>query len=81
MVRGARIAFGALLGVALLAVVGGFAFLFLGGPGDGLARYEGKNFVIGATVGGLAGIFIGGAIGARAGRSEEGAPSRVGGRP
>jgi len=50
--RGARIAIGALLGAALLAAVGGSAFLFLGGPGDGLARFEGKNFVIGAIVGG-----------------------------
>ena len=74
MARGARTAFGALLGAALLAAVGGSAFLFLGGAGDGLARFEGKNFVIEAIVGGLAGLLIGAVIGARTTRSDAGPP-------
>lgn len=68
MARGARAVFGALVGAPLLAVVGGSAFLFLGGPGGGLARFEGRNFVIGAIVGGLVGRFIGGMVGARTAR-------------
>lgn len=65
MTATARIVLGAVLGAALLAAIGGFAFLFLGGSGGGLARFQGKNFVIGAVVGGVVGLVLGGVAGAR----------------
>jgi hypothetical protein len=68
--RAARIVFGAVVGAGVFAAVGGTAFLFLGGPGHGLARFEGKNFVIGAIVGEFVGLVLGGLIGARTVRSE-----------
>ena len=69
--RSPRIVFGAVIGALLLAAIGGTAFLFLGGPGDGLARFEGKNFVIGAIVGEFVGLVLGGLIGARTVRAEK----------
>jgi hypothetical protein len=60
-----RIVFGAVLGVSFLAATGGSAFLFLGGSGSGLARFQGKNFAIGAVVGGVVGLVLGGVAGAR----------------
>ena len=65
MARPARIVSGALVGEGLLSVIGGTAFLFLGGPSEGFARFEGKNFVIGAVVGGVVGLVLGGLAGAR----------------
>jgi hypothetical protein len=75
MTRSARIALAAVLGGALLAAIGGFAFLFLGGSGGGLARFQGKNFVIGAIVGGVVGLVFGGLTGVRTERPDEGSPT------
>jgi large exoprotein involved in heme utilization and adhesion len=75
MDRTARVVFGALTLAALVAAVGGFAFLFLGGPSEGLARFQGRNFVIGAIVGGVAGLIAGGLLGARTDRSVEESPT------
>jgi hypothetical protein len=75
MARGARAFFGALVVAALLALAVGAAFLFLGGSGGGLARFQGKNFLIGAIVGGVAGLFGGGMLGAKTAGPER-APSR-----
>ena len=73
MARQVRIAFGALALGALIAFVAGWAFLFLGGSGGGLARFQGKNFGIGAFVGGVAGVVVGGMLGAKTvGRTDEG---------
>jgi hypothetical protein len=66
MARLARVIVGALVVAAILALAVGSAFLFLGGSGGGLARFQGKNFAIGAVVGGVAGLFVGGTIGAKA---------------
>jgi hypothetical protein len=65
LARRARIAFGALALGALIAFVAGWAFLFLGGSGGGLARFQGKNFAIGAVVGAVAGVLVGGMLGAK----------------
>jgi len=65
---------GALLGALLLAAIGGTAFLFLGGPSEGFARFQGKNLVIGAVVGGVVGLILGGMLGARGPRSDEAPP-------
>lgn len=75
MTRSAGIVVGAVLGSALLAAIGGSAFLFLGGSGGGLARFQGKNFVIGAIVGGVVGLVLGGLVGARSARPDEGSPT------
>ena len=61
MTRSVRI----VLGASFLAAIGGTAFLFLGGSGGGLARFQGKNFVLGAVVGGVVGLALGGVAGAR----------------
>jgi hypothetical protein len=76
MARGARTSFGALVLAALLALVGGAALLFLGGSGGGLARFQGRNFVIGAIVGGLLGFGLGGVLGARARGADDGHATR-----
>lgn len=65
LARRARFAFGALALGALIAFVAGWAFLFLGGSGGGLARFQGKNFAIGAVVGAVAGVLVGGMLGAK----------------
>jgi hypothetical protein len=71
-----RAVFGAVLGASFLAAIGGTAFLlFLGGSGGGLARFQGKNFVIGAIVGGVVGLVLGGLVGARTARPAEGSPT------
>jgi hypothetical protein len=75
MARSARIVVGAVLGAALLAAIGGSAFLFLGGSGGGLARFQGKNFVIGAIVGGVVGLVLGWLVGARTAWPDEGSPT------
>ena len=75
MATTARAVFGAVLGASFLAAIGGTAFLFLGGPGGGLARFQGKNFVIGAIVGGLVGLVLGWLVGARTVRPDEGSPT------
>ena len=72
MARPARISFGALVVGGLLAFVAGWAFLFLGGSGGGLARFQGKNFGIGAIVGGVAGVFVGGMLGAKTAGQKDG---------
>ena len=71
MARGARIICGALVVAALLALAAGSAFLFLGGSGGGLARFQGRNFAIGAIVGGVAGLFVGGMLGAKTAGQED----------
>jgi len=71
MARPMRIGFGAVVGASFLALVGGSAFLFLGGSGGGLARFQGKNFAIGAIVGGVAGLFVGGMLGAKTAGQED----------
>jgi hypothetical protein len=63
-----RTVLGAVLGASFLAAISGTAFLFLGGSGGGLARFQGKNFAIGAVVGGVVGLVLGGVAGARATR-------------
>ncbi len=73
--RPSRIVFGAVIGALLLAAIGGTAFLFLGGPSEGFARFQGKNFVIGAVVGGVVGLILGGMVGARGARSDGGPPT------
>ena len=70
-----RAVFGAVLGASFLAAIGGSAFLFLGGSGGGLARFQGKNFVIGAIVGGLVGLVLGRLVGAQTVRPDEGSPT------
>ncbi len=72
MTTTARTVFGAVLGASFLAAIGGSAFLFLGGSGGGLARFQGKNFVIGAIVGGVVGLVLGWLVGARTVRPDEG---------
>ena len=73
--RSSRIVFGAVIGALLIAAIGGTAFLFLGGPSEGFARFQGKNFAIGAVVGGVVGLFLGGWVGARTARPNEGSPT------
>lgn len=70
-----RIVFGAVLGASSLVAIGGSAFLFLGGSGGGLARFQGKNFVIGAIVGGVVGLVVGGLVGARTARPDVRSPT------
>lgn len=70
-----RMVFGAVFGASLLAAIAGIAFLFLGGSGGGLARFQGKNFVIGAIVGGVVGLVLGGLLGARTARPDVRSPT------
>ena len=61
----ARIALGAIEGAVLLATVGGFGFLFLGLASPEGAFHGLRNFTLGAIVGGIAGIVLGGVLGSR----------------
>jgi len=65
MARPVRVAIGALWGAALCATVGGVLFFFGGGSNAEWPNYQGEDFVIGAIVGGMAGLVAGGYVGGR----------------
>jgi hypothetical protein len=64
MSRGTRTAFAALCGGGVAATVGGLAVLFLGSS-ELRESHGGRQFVIGAIVGGVAGLAPGGLLAAR----------------
>jgi MFS family permease len=67
MSRETRTAFAALCGGGVAATVGGLAMLFLGGS-EARESHGGRQFVIGAIVGGAAGLALGGLLAARSAR-------------
>lgn len=74
MATRARIALGAIGGAVLLAPVGGFGFLFLElGSSEG-AFHGLRNFTLGAIVGGIAGIVLGGLLGSQPSRDDRVVP-------
>jgi hypothetical protein len=64
MSGGTRTAFAALCGGGVAATVGGLAVLFLGSS-EARESHGGRQFVIGAIVGGVAGLALGGLLAAR----------------
>jgi hypothetical protein len=74
MSRGTRTAFAALCGGGVAATVGGLAVLFLGGS-EAREFHAGRQFVIGAIVGGVAGLALGGLLGARSASGPSPAPT------
>jgi hypothetical protein len=61
MSRGTRTAFAALSGGGVAATVGGLAMFYLGGS-EARESHGGRQFVIGAIVGGVAGLALGGLL-------------------
>jgi MFS family permease len=63
MTRAGRTAFGALFGGGIVGTLGGFALLLVGGS-EARELHGGRQFVIGAVVGGIVGLALGGLLGA-----------------